>query len=57
MKENNNSDIASDQGIPRIRFSEVDRSGKVYLDISIKNIDKTTPMNGIRTYRAHPINF
>ncbi len=48
---------ARDEGVPQIRLMELDRSGNLNMDISIKNTDITTPSNGIRTYRAHPIKF
>jgi arylsulfate sulfotransferase len=57
LKENNNSKVATDQGIPSVRFTEVDRNGNVNLDISIKNPDVNKPMSGIRTYRGHPFSF
>ncbi len=57
LKENNNSTVATDQGIPSVRFTEVDRNGNINLDISIKNPDVNKPLNGIRTYRGHPFSF
>jgi Arylsulfotransferase (ASST)/Arylsulfotransferase Ig-like domain len=57
LKENNNSNVATDQGIPSIRFIEVDRNGNINLDISVKNPDVNKPMSGIRTYRGHPFSF
>ena len=57
MKENNNSSVATDQGIPSVRFTEMDRNGNVNLDISVKNPDVNKPMSGIRTYRGHPFSF
>ena len=48
---------ARDEGVPQIRLMEMDRLGNLNIDISIKNTDLTTPLNGIRTYRAHPIRF
>jgi hypothetical protein len=48
---------ARDEGVPQIRLMEMDRAGNLNIDISIKNTDLTTPLNGIRTYRAHPIKF
>ena len=48
---------ATEEGVPQIRLMEMDRLGNLNIDISIKNTDLTTPLNGIRTYRAHPIRF
>jgi arylsulfate sulfotransferase len=44
-------------GISSARFMEVDRSGKVNLDIILKNSDTQYPKNGFRTYRARPFTF
>jgi arylsulfate sulfotransferase len=44
-------------GISSARFMEVDRSGKVNLDIVLKNSDMQYPKNGFRSYRARPFNF
>jgi arylsulfate sulfotransferase len=44
-------------GISSARFMEVDRSGKVNLDIVLKNSDAQYPKNGFRSYRARPFNF
>jgi arylsulfate sulfotransferase len=44
-------------GISSARFMEVDRSGKVNLDIVLKNSDTRYPLNGFRSYRARPFSF
>ncbi len=44
-------------GISSARFMEVDRSGKVNLDIVMKNSDTRFPLNGFRSYRARPFTF
>jgi arylsulfate sulfotransferase len=51
-----NGNIAPD-GATSMRLMEVNRQGNVNMDITIKNTDPSTPLNGFRSYRAHPISF
>ena len=44
-------------GISSARFMEVDRTGKINLDIVLKNSDTQYPKNGFRSYRARPFTF
>ncbi len=44
-------------GISSARFMEVDRTGKINLDIVLKNSDVQYPKNGFRSYRARPFTF
>jgi arylsulfate sulfotransferase len=55
--KNQNGNNAFLGGISSARFMEVDRSGKVNLDIVMKNSDIRFPLNGFRSYRARPFTF
>jgi hypothetical protein len=55
--KNQNGNNAFLGGISSARFKEVDRSGKVNLDIVMKNSDTRFPLNGFRSYRARPFTF